>query len=139
MLSWSMTLNDVTKLYRRNLIRKTPKAVIIPLVMNGNRQMVPVDYFFNNDLKYLQGGILTMTSTTSITKTKAAQYDLLGIKDMETNDKETTMTEQNNYITATRKNFVSNDNEGRMSRRDMYHWKYKDILVMIHNVTFYGI
>ncbi|GKB93163.1 hypothetical protein Tco_0979300, partial [Tanacetum coccineum] len=29
----------------------------LPLVMNGNRQMVPVDYFFNNDLKYLQGGI----------------------------------------------------------------------------------
>ncbi|GKD07490.1 hypothetical protein Tco_1187175 [Tanacetum coccineum] len=25
----------------------------LPLVMNGNRQMVPVDYFFNNDLKYL--------------------------------------------------------------------------------------
>ncbi|GKF13654.1 hypothetical protein Tco_0055116, partial [Tanacetum coccineum] len=26
-----------------------------PLVMNGNSQIVPVDYFFNNDLKYLQG------------------------------------------------------------------------------------
>ncbi|GKE06705.1 hypothetical protein Tco_1398723, partial [Tanacetum coccineum] len=34
------------------------------------------------DLKYLQGGISTMTYTTSITKTKAAQYDLLGIEDM---------------------------------------------------------
>ncbi|GJT14520.1 reverse transcriptase domain-containing protein [Tanacetum coccineum] len=54
----------------------------LPLVMNGNRQMVPVDYFFNNDLKYLQGGISTMTYTTSITKTKAAQYDLPGIEDM---------------------------------------------------------
>ncbi|GJV96911.1 hypothetical protein Tco_1548488 [Tanacetum coccineum] len=41
-----------------------------------------VDYFFNNDLKYLQGGISTMTYTTSITKTKAAQYDLQGIEDM---------------------------------------------------------
>ncbi|GJW41435.1 hypothetical protein Tco_0067280 [Tanacetum coccineum] len=40
------------------------------------------DYFFNNDLKYLQGGISTMTYTTSITKTKAAQYDLPGIEDM---------------------------------------------------------
>ncbi|GKD26701.1 hypothetical protein Tco_1232915, partial [Tanacetum coccineum] len=38
----------------------------LPLFMNGNRQMVPVDYFFNNDLKYLQGGILTMTYTTSV-------------------------------------------------------------------------
>ncbi|GJR35922.1 hypothetical protein Tco_1211606 [Tanacetum coccineum] len=50
--------------------------------MNGNRQMVPFDYFFNNDLKYLQGGISTMTYTTSPTKTKAAQYDLPGIEDM---------------------------------------------------------
>nr|GEW52251.1 hypothetical protein [Tanacetum cinerariifolium] len=50
--------------------------------MNGNRQMVPVEYFFNNDLKYLQGGISNMTYTTSITKTKAAQYDLPGIKDI---------------------------------------------------------
>ncbi|GJU50472.1 hypothetical protein Tco_1220027 [Tanacetum coccineum] len=34
--------------------------------------------------------------------------------DTETVDKETHMAEPNNYITATRKNFVSNDNEGRM-------------------------
>ncbi|GJY66300.1 hypothetical protein Tco_0468538 [Tanacetum coccineum] len=54
----------------------------LPLVMNGNRQIVPVDYFFKNDLKYLQGGISTMTYTTSTTKTKAAYYDLLGIEDM---------------------------------------------------------
>ncbi|GJW44827.1 putative reverse transcriptase domain-containing protein [Tanacetum coccineum] len=32
----------------------------------------------------------------------------------ETVDKETHMAEPNNYITATRKNFISNDNEGRM-------------------------
>ncbi|GJT20175.1 putative ribonuclease H-like domain-containing protein [Tanacetum coccineum] len=32
----------------------------------------------------------------------------------ETVDKETHMAEPNNYITATRKNFVSNDNKGRM-------------------------
>ncbi|GJY58821.1 hypothetical protein Tco_0458713 [Tanacetum coccineum] len=54
----------------------------LPLVMSRNRQKVPVDYFFNNDLKYLQGGISTMTYTTSFTKTKAAQYDLPGIEDM---------------------------------------------------------
>ncbi|GKE22782.1 hypothetical protein Tco_1434294 [Tanacetum coccineum] len=54
----------------------------LPLVMSRNRQKVPVDYFFNNDLKYLQGGVSTMTYTTSITKTKAAQYDLPGIEDM---------------------------------------------------------
>nr|GEW78077.1 hypothetical protein [Tanacetum cinerariifolium] len=54
----------------------------IPLVMSGNHQKVPVDYFFYNDLKYLQVGVSTMTYTTSITKTKAAQYDFPGIKDM---------------------------------------------------------
>nr|GEV54833.1 ribonuclease H-like domain-containing protein [Tanacetum cinerariifolium] len=54
----------------------------LPLVMNGNRKMVLVDYFFNNGLKYMQGGILTMTSTASLTKTKDAQYDLPGIEDI---------------------------------------------------------
>ncbi|GKB98650.1 hypothetical protein Tco_0984787 [Tanacetum coccineum] len=54
----------------------------LPLVMCRNRQKVLVDYFFNNDLKYLQGGISSMTYMTSLTKTKAAQYDLPGIKDM---------------------------------------------------------
>nr|GEX55133.1 nucleotide-binding alpha-beta plait domain-containing protein [Tanacetum cinerariifolium] len=54
----------------------------LPFVMNGNCQMVPVDYFFNNDLQYLQGGILTITYTISITKTKSAQYYIPGIEDM---------------------------------------------------------
>nr|GEW96255.1 hypothetical protein [Tanacetum cinerariifolium] len=53
----------------------------LPLVNIENHQKVPVDYFFKNDLKYLRGGILTMTYTTSLTKTKATQYDHLGIKD----------------------------------------------------------
>ncbi|GKD15477.1 hypothetical protein Tco_1199884 [Tanacetum coccineum] len=54
----------------------------LPLVMSRNCQKVPVDYFFNNDLKYLEGGISTMTYTTSLTKTKAALYFLPGIEDM---------------------------------------------------------
>nr|GEV47647.1 retrotransposon protein, putative, Ty1-copia subclass [Tanacetum cinerariifolium] len=54
----------------------------IPLIKSGKRQRVPFEFFNNNDLKYLQGGILTMTYTTSTTKTKAAQYDLPGIEDM---------------------------------------------------------
>ncbi|GKC30224.1 hypothetical protein Tco_1037518 [Tanacetum coccineum] len=44
--------------------------------------IVPVDYFFNNDLAYLQGGSTGRTYTTSLTKTKAAKYDLQGIEDM---------------------------------------------------------
>ncbi|GJT99242.1 hypothetical protein Tco_1094760 [Tanacetum coccineum] len=54
----------------------------LPLITRGKRQKVPFEFFFNNDLKYLQGGILTMTYTASTTKTKAAQYDLPGIEDM---------------------------------------------------------
>nr|GEW70669.1 hypothetical protein [Tanacetum cinerariifolium] len=54
----------------------------LPLVMLGNRQIIPVDYYFNNDLAYLQGGSTIRTYMTSLTKTKAANYDLPGIKDM---------------------------------------------------------
>nr|GFA63533.1 hypothetical protein [Tanacetum cinerariifolium] len=54
----------------------------LPLVNIRNHQKVLVDYLFNNDLKYLQGGISTMTYMTSLTKTKAIQYDLPGIEDM---------------------------------------------------------
>nr|GEW71867.1 hypothetical protein [Tanacetum cinerariifolium] len=54
----------------------------LSLVKVGNRQKVPADYFFNNDPKYLQEGSSTMTYMTSLTKTKAAHYDLPGIEDM---------------------------------------------------------
>ncbi|GJW77631.1 hypothetical protein Tco_0139313 [Tanacetum coccineum] len=54
----------------------------LPLITRGKRQRVPFEFFINNDLKYLQGGISTMTYTTSTTKTKAVKYDLPGIEDM---------------------------------------------------------
>ncbi|GKA98123.1 hypothetical protein Tco_0826017 [Tanacetum coccineum] len=49
----------------------------LPLVQSRNHQIVPVDYFFNNDLAYLQGGSTGRTYMTSLTKTKATEYDLL--------------------------------------------------------------
>ncbi|GKE57101.1 hypothetical protein Tco_1496286, partial [Tanacetum coccineum] len=55
----------------------------LPLITHEKRQRVPFEYFINNGLKYLQGGVSTMTYTTSTTKTKATQYDLPGIKDKE--------------------------------------------------------
>ncbi|GJT87930.1 hypothetical protein Tco_1069647 [Tanacetum coccineum] len=55
------------------------------LVKSGNRQIILVDYFFNNDLAYLQGGSTDRTYMTSLIKTKAAKYDLPGIEDMVTN------------------------------------------------------
>ncbi|GJX82557.1 hypothetical protein Tco_0332038 [Tanacetum coccineum] len=52
------------------------------LIKRRKLQRVPFEFFINNDLMYLHGGISTMTYTTSTTKTKAAKYDLLGIEDM---------------------------------------------------------
>ncbi|GJT35781.1 hypothetical protein Tco_0926200 [Tanacetum coccineum] len=46
------------------------------------RQVVPVDYFINNDLEYLKQGRASKKYTTSATKTKAAKYDIPGIEDM---------------------------------------------------------
>ncbi|GJU65851.1 hypothetical protein Tco_1247686 [Tanacetum coccineum] len=54
----------------------------LPLITRGKHQRVPFEFFINNYLKYLQGGISTMTYTTSTTKTKAAKYDLPGIENM---------------------------------------------------------
>nr|GEZ70802.1 hypothetical protein [Tanacetum cinerariifolium] len=42
----------------------------LPLITRGNHQSVQDQFFINNDLKYLQGGISTMTYTTPTTKTK---------------------------------------------------------------------
>ncbi|GKD52681.1 hypothetical protein Tco_1281657 [Tanacetum coccineum] len=54
----------------------------LPLNQSRNCQVVLVDYFFNNDLAYLQGESTGRTYTTSLTKTKAAKYELPGIEDM---------------------------------------------------------
>ncbi|GKC33460.1 hypothetical protein Tco_1040754, partial [Tanacetum coccineum] len=54
----------------------------LPLVESRNRMIVPADYFFNNDLAYLQGGSIDRKYMTSLNKTKAAKYDLQGIEDM---------------------------------------------------------
>ncbi|GJX53051.1 hypothetical protein Tco_0281420, partial [Tanacetum coccineum] len=55
-----------------------------PLPLEGppGHRTVAVDYFFNNDQEYLKTSDLEVTYTTSITKTKAARYEIIGIKDM---------------------------------------------------------
>nr|GEW35877.1 hypothetical protein [Tanacetum cinerariifolium] len=55
----------------------------LPLIEVQGCQVVPTDYFFNNDLEYLKGGCSSRKYTTSTTKTKAAKYDNIeGIEDM---------------------------------------------------------
>ncbi|GJS80794.1 hypothetical protein Tco_0730675 [Tanacetum coccineum] len=46
------------------------------------RQIVPTDFFFNNDLEYLRRGSNDKKYTASTTKSKAARYKLKGIEDM---------------------------------------------------------
>ncbi|GKA75303.1 hypothetical protein Tco_0781681 [Tanacetum coccineum] len=45
----------------------------LPLIMVQGAQVVPVDYFINNDLEYLREGSSSKKYTTSTTKTKAAK------------------------------------------------------------------
>ncbi|GJV47302.1 hypothetical protein Tco_1437514 [Tanacetum coccineum] len=55
----------------------------LPLIEVQGRQVVPADYFFNNDLEYLKVGSSSRKYITSTTMTMAAKYDNIeGIKDM---------------------------------------------------------
>nr|GEW00181.1 hypothetical protein [Tanacetum cinerariifolium] len=45
-------------------------------------QVIPRDYFINNDLEYLKGGSLSRKYSTLVTKIKAASYDIKWIQDM---------------------------------------------------------
>nr|GEU36544.1 hypothetical protein [Tanacetum cinerariifolium] len=59
MLRWNMILKNVTRLFQEKLDWENLEGSdypfdltkYLPLVKIGNRQKVPVDYFFNNDLK----------------------------------------------------------------------------------------
>ncbi|GJV99933.1 retrovirus-related pol polyprotein from transposon TNT 1-94 [Tanacetum coccineum] len=57
---------------------------LLPLIPNSHgRQVIPFDHFINNDLAYLSGGVSSRTYATSVTKTKAADYDhIKWIKDL---------------------------------------------------------
>ncbi|GJV16898.1 hypothetical protein Tco_1362221 [Tanacetum coccineum] len=47
----------------------------LPLILNEQgRQVIHLDHFINNDLEYLKGGSSSKKYTTSIIKTKAADY-----------------------------------------------------------------
>nr|GFA49597.1 hypothetical protein [Tanacetum cinerariifolium] len=47
----------------------------LPLIHNSRgHRVIPFDHFINNDLEYLRGGSSSRKYTTSVTKTKAADY-----------------------------------------------------------------
>ncbi|GKA63632.1 hypothetical protein Tco_0763238 [Tanacetum coccineum] len=48
----------------------------LPLIESRNHLIFLADYFFNNDLTFLQGGSIDRTYTNSLTKTKATKFNL---------------------------------------------------------------
>ncbi|GJZ62523.1 hypothetical protein Tco_0618660 [Tanacetum coccineum] len=54
----------------------------LPLKGRPGHLTVPTKYFFNNDIEYLKSENVERKYTTSITKTKAARYELVEIEDM---------------------------------------------------------
>nr|GEV16058.1 hypothetical protein [Tanacetum cinerariifolium] len=57
---------------------------LLPLPPQGHpgHLTIAADYFFNNYLEYLKSCYAKRTCTTSITKTKAARYEIEGIEDI---------------------------------------------------------
>nr|GEW55870.1 hypothetical protein [Tanacetum cinerariifolium] len=55
-----------------------PHNLLQPLLLTPNnrgRRVIPFAHIINNDLEYLQGGASSLKYTTSVTKTKAADYE----------------------------------------------------------------
>nr|GEX99461.1 hypothetical protein [Tanacetum cinerariifolium] len=66
-LDW---VNPEGQQYPYNLLKPLP---LIP--NNRGHRVIPFDHFINNDLEYLCGGASSRKYTTSVTKTKAANYE----------------------------------------------------------------
>ncbi|GKA31094.1 hypothetical protein Tco_0717399 [Tanacetum coccineum] len=54
----------------------------LPLQDKEGRLIIPVEFYFNNDLEYLKARNKDRTYSSSITKTPAARYTMEGIEDM---------------------------------------------------------
>nr|GFC26692.1 hypothetical protein [Tanacetum cinerariifolium] len=65
-LDW---VNPEGQQYPHNLVQPLP---LIP--DNRGRRVIPFAHFINNGLEYLRGGASSRKYTTSVTKTKAADY-----------------------------------------------------------------
>nr|GFB00094.1 hypothetical protein [Tanacetum cinerariifolium] len=65
-LDW---VNPKGQQYPHNLLKP------LPLILDSRgHRVIPFDHFINNDLEYLCGGASSRKYTTSVTKTKAANY-----------------------------------------------------------------
>ncbi|GKA94617.1 hypothetical protein Tco_0816655 [Tanacetum coccineum] len=67
-----------------NITNLTQEILPFPLIQGSRRlSSFPRDYFVNNDLEYLKGGSLSRKYSTSVTKIKAATYEIYGVLNME--------------------------------------------------------
>nr|GEY22477.1 hypothetical protein [Tanacetum cinerariifolium] len=74
-LDW---VNPEGQQYLHNLLQPLP---LIP--NNRGRRVIPFAHYINNDLEYLRGGASSRKYTTSVTKTKVADYgNIKWIKDL---------------------------------------------------------
>nr|GEZ01191.1 hypothetical protein [Tanacetum cinerariifolium] len=64
-----LIVNPKGQQYPHNLLKPLP---LIP--NNRGHHVIPFEHFINNDLEYLRGGASSRKYTTSITKTKTADY-----------------------------------------------------------------
>nr|GEY40172.1 hypothetical protein [Tanacetum cinerariifolium] len=66
------------------LMKESCKSLPLPLIPTSRgRRVIPFDHFINNNLEYLSGGVSSQKYTTSVTKTKAADYGhIKWIKDL---------------------------------------------------------
>nr|GEZ38828.1 hypothetical protein [Tanacetum cinerariifolium] len=73
-LDWN---NHEGQQYSHNLLKP------LPLIPNSRgRRVIPFDHFINNDLEYLRGDASSRKYTTSVTKTKAADYGHIKIANL---------------------------------------------------------
>nr|GEV36278.1 reverse transcriptase domain-containing protein [Tanacetum cinerariifolium] len=76
---------DFSAFVMNRLPKQYPFDLRKPLLLITNaqgRQVIRLDYFINKDLEYLKGGNLNRRYSTSLTKTKAASYEIKWIEDM---------------------------------------------------------
>nr|GEU45558.1 hypothetical protein [Tanacetum cinerariifolium] len=66
------------------LMKGSCKSLVeLEFFLEEGRRVIPFDHFINNDLEYLRGSVSSRKYTTSVTKTKAADYGhIKWIKDL---------------------------------------------------------
>ncbi|GKA21971.1 hypothetical protein Tco_0707933 [Tanacetum coccineum] len=84
-------LEECSKATTERLDWHNPEAKLYPFDLSKpfslirdhrGRQVIPQDFFINNDLEYLKGGDLSRRYSTLVTETKAATYEIIWIEDL---------------------------------------------------------